>query len=204
MPRADSAATTTTQEAAAAPSCSASPLRTPPAPVRLGVPPGSCAKGHPARGLAQACTPTPPASHAHGRATCTGLTHARPAARRAGPCAAVARCPLPGSARPARGLADGSRAGAGERELPRGLKVRVGVGARAAGVGGSLAGRRGCCKRLWPCSGLPPCSSGRVFPKAWLDPALAGTCRPPADESTQIRVILGLRSQDATVLCLRV
>lgn len=37
-------------------------------------------------------------------------------ARRAGPCAAMARCPPPGTARPARGLADGSRVGAGGGE----------------------------------------------------------------------------------------
>lgn len=57
----------------------------------------------------------PPAQGAWPRSSPTahaGLTHARPAARPAGPCAAMAWCPLPGTARPVHSLADGSRVGA--------------------------------------------------------------------------------------------
>lgn len=120
-------------------------------------------------------------------------------ARRAGPCAAMARCPPPRTARAARGLADGSRVGAGEgRALLLVLEVRAGVEAGAAGAAGATQAWRageGCCQRWRRCSGLPPGSSRRLFPEAWLDPALAMTSSPPADELKQIRVILGLRSQ---------
>lgn len=76
----------------------------------------------------QASTPTLPVCHAtwpHASPTpareawpCSsftaraGFTHAHPAARHAGPCAAMARCPLPGTVRPVHGPADGSRVGA--------------------------------------------------------------------------------------------
>lgn len=117
-------------------------------------------------------------------------------ARRAGPCAAMARCPPPRTARPARGLADGSRVGVGGgRALLLVLEVRAGVEAGAAGATQAWRAGEGCCQRWRRCSGLPPGSSRRLFPEAWLDPALAMTSSPPADELKQIRVILGLRSQ---------
>lgn len=177
MPGADSAATTQgapRREPRLPPSCCASP--SPP------LQPRKCAS-----------CPRPPANHAHGRRTRAGRTHARAAC---GPVCCHGAVPTPAhsaaSARPGRWQQGG---GWGRRALLLVLEVRAGVEAGAAGATQAWRAGEGCCQRWRRCSGLPPGSSRRLFPEAWLDPALAMTSSPPADELKQIRVILGLRSQ---------
>lgn len=177
MPGADSAATTQgapRREPRLPRSCCASP--SPP------LQPRKCAS-----------CPRPPANHAHGRRTRAGRTHARAAC---GPVCCHGAVPTPAhsaaSARPGRWQQGG---GWGGRALLLVLEVRAGVEAGAAGATQAWRAGEGCCQRWRRCSGLPPGSSGRLFPEAWLDPALAMTSSPPADELKQIRVILGLRSQ---------
>ena len=136
--RADSAATR-------GPRCNCPAPPPPHSQLRLGVYSSSCI---PSRAL----SPTPSANHttwphspppAQGAWPCSsltahaGLTHALLATRQAGPCAAMARCLLPGTARPVRGPADGSKVGA-RRE------VRVPAGAGGEGLGGGIGrGREG-------------------------------------------------------------
>lgn len=136
--RADSAATW-------GPCCNCPAPLPPHSQLRLGVYSSSCI---PSRAL----SPTPSANHAtwphsppptQGAWPCSsltahaGLTHARLATRQAGPCAAMARCPLPGTGGPVHGLADGSKVGA-RRE------VRVPAGAGGEGLGGGISrGREG-------------------------------------------------------------
>lgn len=133
-----------------------------------------------------------------------GLTHARLATRHAGPCAAMARCPLPGTARPVHSPADGSKVGA-RRE------VRVPAGAGGEGLGEASAGGgkeawqagqrcgHGLC--LW--NGLPHCSSWLGFPRGLAQPkpghdseATTDELRP-ADKDDSGTESLGLLSVDS-------
>lgn len=167
-------------------------LRSPPPPRRAGAA-GQLQSGHPAR-----ISPGPPRPPhlpimPHGHPSCprSPAVQQPPGTRRAHTCSpgrlacrpvcCVAWCPLPGTARPAHGLADGGSVGRGGGRAPAVLEVRAGVEAWAGG--GSLAGRPEMPS--WPASRLWSelrRSPGRVFPEAWLSSALVMTCRPQAED----------------------
>lgn len=77
-----------------------------------------------------------------------GLTHAHLAAWHAGQCAAMALCPLPGTARPERGLADGGRVGAGRGvRVPAGAEGEGGVEVSIGGGKETWQASNGCCNK---------------------------------------------------------